>query len=156
MIVNSFGHLACCYYACKTWHQSILKAPACSGTNGTYGSQTNSRSTKELENLIIPSRLPKASFCEAIRHAWQMYCTSPSVDEPPGSVASYAAVRQVIYSLSIALDIGHEEKWVIRQEKEELCSNFCKEMNGEMLTKQKAKSEVYFMSLLFLKFLNTY
>ena len=45
---------------------------------------------------------------------------------------------------------------MIRHEKEELCSNFCKEMNGEMLTKQKAKSEVYFMSLLFLKFLNTY
>lgn len=90
---------------------SRLHAPACSGTNGTYGSPANSRSTKELENLLLPSRLLKSILLPGRKSCSTMHGTSPSVASPPGSVASTATLVQVIYLLSMALDIGHEERW---------------------------------------------
>ena len=89
---------------------SRLHAPACSGTNGTYGYLANSRSTQELENLFLPSRLLKSILLPGRKACSTMHGTSPSKALPPGSVASTANLRAVIYLLSMALDIGHEER----------------------------------------------
>jgi hypothetical protein len=52
---------------------------------------------------------------------------------------------------------GIEERWsdqATRKSYEVVSAR--RKLRRKMLTKQKAKSEVYFTSLLFLKFLNTY
>ena len=150
MIVNSFVHPACCYNARGVIN---LIAPACPGTNGTYGFMTNSRSTKELENLFLPSRLLICRLKSGSKACSTMHCTSPSVAKASWLGRKLSAlVEQVFYLLC-----GSRERWsdqATRKSYEVISAR--RKLKQKMLTKQKAKSEVYFMSLLFLKFLNTY
>merc|ERR1711990_937565 len=77
-------------------------APACPGTNGTYGFLTNSRSTKELENLFLPSRLLKSILLPGPRYAAQ--CIAPHhqwhglLARSQATRSSRVSVLSIIYS----------------------------------------------------------